>query len=114
MFAQLSLELLLQGVELSLVPIEIVIVRLLGQVSQNLAWRIVEVSWSALGVNSLALISLLLLVWGILGVLGGLSALWRGTVLVSDWWLLLRGGVLFGVSDDWGLGSWLHNLYWLI
>lgn len=48
MFAHLSLELLLQGVELTLVAVEVVVVGLLGQVSQNLAWWVVKVSWSAL------------------------------------------------------------------
>ena len=60
MFAHLSLELLLQGVELTLVSVEVVVVGLLGQVSKDFAWWVVEVSWSSLGVNTLSLISGLL------------------------------------------------------
>ncbi len=44
MFAELGLVLLLQRVELALVAIEIVIVALLSQVTQDLARRIVEVA----------------------------------------------------------------------
>jgi hypothetical protein len=57
MFAHLGLELLLESIELTLVAIEIVVVGLLSEVSQDLAWWVVEVSWSSLGVNTLALIS---------------------------------------------------------
>ena len=56
MFAHLSFELLLQGVELTLVSVKVIVVRLLSQVSEHLAWRVVEVSWSSLGVNALALV----------------------------------------------------------
>jgi hypothetical protein len=48
MFAHLSLELLLKSIEMTLTAIEIVIVRLLGQVLQDFAWWVVEVSWSSL------------------------------------------------------------------
>jgi len=57
MLAHLSLILLLESIELSLVTVETIIVGLLSQMSQNLAWWVVKVSWSSLGVNSLALIS---------------------------------------------------------
>jgi hypothetical protein len=42
--AHLGLELLLEIVELTLVTIEIVIVRLLGEMSHDLAWWIIKVS----------------------------------------------------------------------
>jgi len=68
--AHLGLELLLEIVELTLVTIEIVVVRLLSEMSHDLAWWIVEVSlltvWSEL--------SVLLELW----VLAALAAL--GTV----------------------------------
>jgi hypothetical protein len=57
MFAHLSLEFLLQGVELTLVAVEIVVVGLLGQVSKDFTWWVVKVSWSSLGINTLSLIS---------------------------------------------------------
>ena len=57
MLAHLGLELLLESIELTLVAIEVVVVGLLSQVSQNLAWWVVEVSWSSLGVNALSLVS---------------------------------------------------------
>jgi hypothetical protein len=56
MFAHLSLELLLQGIELTLVAVEVIVIGLLSQVSQDFAGRIVKVSWSSLGVNTLSLI----------------------------------------------------------
>lgn len=43
MFAHLGLVLLLQGVELALVAVEVVIVGLLSQVSHHFAWWVVEV-----------------------------------------------------------------------
>jgi len=61
MLAHLGLVLLLESVELALVAVETIVVGLLSQVSQDLTWWIVEVSWSSLGVNALALISGLLL-----------------------------------------------------
>ncbi len=68
--AHLGLELLLEIVELTLVTIEIIVVRLLSEMSHDLAWWIVEVSlltvWSEL--------SVLLELW----VLAALAAL--GTV----------------------------------
>jgi hypothetical protein len=48
MLAHLSLELLLQGVELALVAVEVVVVRLLSEVPEDLAWWVVKVSWSTL------------------------------------------------------------------
>ena len=41
--AHLGLVLLLEGVELTVVAVEVVVVRLLGQMSHHLAWRVVEV-----------------------------------------------------------------------
>jgi hypothetical protein len=81
--AHLGLELLLQGVELTLIAVEVVVVGLLSQVSEDLAWWVVEVSWSSLGVNSLALVLGLALARGVRVLIGGwLSLLWGGTVLV--------------------------------
>lgn len=60
MFAHLGLIFLLELVELTLVSVEIVIVVLLGEMSKNFTWRIVEVSWSAVSIVSLTLISLFL------------------------------------------------------
>lgn len=48
MFAKLSLILLLECIELSLVAIEVVVVALLGEVPENLRWRIVEVARSTI------------------------------------------------------------------
>lgn len=47
MSAQLSLVLLLQGVELALVAIEVVVVALLSEMTQDLARRVVEVLLAA-------------------------------------------------------------------
>lgn len=60
MFAHLGLIFLFELVELTLVSVEIVIVVLLGEMSKNFTWRIVEVSWSAVSIVSLTLISLFL------------------------------------------------------
>ena len=87
--AHLGLILLLECVELTLVAIEVVVVGLLGQVSEDLAWRVVEVSWTALGVDTLALILGLWLAVGGARVVGRLGALW-GSILVFLWSLLLR------------------------
>jgi hypothetical protein len=56
--AELSLILLLERVELTLVSIEVVVVRLLGQVSEHLLRRIVEIA---------LLLRLILLVLGLAG-----------------------------------------------
>jgi hypothetical protein len=61
MLAKLSLVLLLQSVDLSLVSIEIVIVGLLSQLSNDLSWWIVEVPWSSISINALSLIPRFLL-----------------------------------------------------
>ena len=58
--AHLGLELLLQGIELALSTVEIVIVVLLSEMSKNFTWRIVEVSWSSVGINTFSLITSLL------------------------------------------------------
>ena len=50
MLAHLSLIFLLKCVEMTLTAVEVVIVRLLGQVLQDFTWRVVEVSWSSLRV----------------------------------------------------------------
>jgi len=55
--AELGLVLLLQGVDLALVAVEAVIVRLVGEASKNLAWWVVEVSWSSVGINTFSLIT---------------------------------------------------------
>ena len=48
--AELSLVLLFQSMDLALVAIEVLVIRLLGKLSHDLAWWIVEVPWSAIGV----------------------------------------------------------------
>lgn len=55
-FAHLSLKLLLKCVKLALVTVEVVIIGLLSEVLQNLTRRVVEVPWSSLGIESLALV----------------------------------------------------------
>ena len=57
MLAHLGLEFLLESIELTLIAVEIVVVGLLSEMSQDLAWWVVEVSWSSLGVNALTLVS---------------------------------------------------------
>jgi hypothetical protein len=74
MFAHLGLELLLESIKLTLISVEIVIVGLLSEVSQDLAWWVVEVSWSSLGVNALTLVSRLQ---------AALAGLTRATALVG-------------------------------
>ena len=54
MFAELGLVLLLQRVELALVSIEVVVVTLLSQVSEDLARWVVEVALLAILVLGLA------------------------------------------------------------
>ena len=54
--AHLGLVFLLELVELALVSIEVVVVVLLGEMSEHFARRVVEVSWSALGIEAFSLI----------------------------------------------------------
>lgn len=58
--AHLGLVLLSQSVELGLVSIEVVVVRLLGELSHHFAWWVVKVSWLTVGADTLTLISGLL------------------------------------------------------
>jgi hypothetical protein len=58
--AELGLILLLQSVDLALVSVEAVVVRLIGEASEDLTWWIVEVSWSTIGIKSFSLITSLL------------------------------------------------------
>jgi len=60
MFAHLSLVFLFECVDLSLVSIEVIVVWLIGEAAEHFAWWVVEVAWSAVGVEALALISSLL------------------------------------------------------
>lgn len=55
--AQLSFIFLLQGVELTLVSVEIVIVLLLSKVSHDFSWRIVEVPGSTLCIEAFSLVT---------------------------------------------------------
>lgn len=55
--AQLSFIFLLQCVELALVSVEVVVVRLLSQVSHNFSRWIVEVPGSTLSINTFALVT---------------------------------------------------------
>lgn len=61
MLAKLGLVLLLEGVDLSLVSVEIVIIGLLSQLSNDFSRRIVEVPWSPVGIDALSLVSHLIL-----------------------------------------------------
>ena len=56
--AHLSLELLLHGVELTLIAVEVIVVALLGQMSHDLSWWVVEISLLTVGIK----LSLLVLV----------------------------------------------------
>ena len=60
MFAHLCLVFLFQCVYLALISVEVVIVGLVGKTSKNFAWWVIEVSWSAVGIETLSLISTLL------------------------------------------------------
>jgi len=55
--AELSFVFLLQGVELTLVTVEIVVVRLLGQVPHDLAWWIIEISRPSICIETLTFIA---------------------------------------------------------
>jgi len=55
--AELSFVFLLQGVELPLVTVEIVVVRLLGQVPHDLAWWIIEISRPSICIETLTFIA---------------------------------------------------------
>lgn len=48
MFTHLSFELLLEGIELTLVSVEVVVVRLLGEVSEHFTWWVIKISWPSL------------------------------------------------------------------
>jgi len=99
-FAHLSLVFLLERVDLPLVPIEVVIVWLIGEAAEHFTWRIVEVAWSTVGVETLSLISTLLrLATGASGWILRLAALvWGSWWPIREW----RSGRLTG----WIFGSW--------
>ena len=61
--AQLSFVFLFQRVELTLVSIEIVVVRLLSQMAHHLAWRVIEISWTSLRIKTLGFIARLFTWW---------------------------------------------------
>lgn len=87
MLAQLGLVLLLKCVELALVTIEIVIVALLSQMTQNLGRRIIKVAWSTI------LVTLVVSSLTFLGCIGGLVLLLN--VKVHAFSLNWRGGLSF-------------------
>ena len=95
MFAHLSLELLLKSIELSLVSIEVIIIWLLSQVLQDLTWWVVEVSWSALGIEAFSLI---------LGLWLTLRVEWSWWATLLGWWLTIFFSSLFFL---WSLHAWL-------
>lgn len=68
--AHLGLILLSQSVEFGLVSIEVVIVRLLSELSHHLARWVVEVSWLAIWSNTLSLVSVLASRSTVAGVVG--------------------------------------------
>jgi len=78
MFAHLGLIFLLELVELTLVSVEVVIVVLLGEMSENFTWWVVKVSWSAVSIITLTFISLFL-------GCGSLFSLFSGHFTSSRW-----------------------------
>lgn len=94
MLAHLGLIFLLELVELTLVSVEVVIVVLLGEMSKNFTWWIVKVSWSAVGIVTLAFVSLLL---------ASLGSSFSG-VLTGSRWLDERGSSRLGVLFLGGFG----------
>ena len=87
--AELSLVLLLERVELALVSVEVVVVRLLGQVSEHLLGRIVEIA---------LLLGLVLVVFGLAGAavssVGAFSGRFRLAAFLITGILTLRLGGL--------------------
>jgi hypothetical protein len=61
MLAELCLVLLLQLVAYALVAVEVLEVRLLSQLPEDLAWWVVEVPWASICVKSIALVAWLAL-----------------------------------------------------
>ena len=57
MLTELSFVFLLQGVELALVAVEIIVVRLLSQMSHDLSGWIVEIPWASICIESLCLVA---------------------------------------------------------
>lgn len=74
MLAQLGLVLLFESVELALIAIEIVIIALLSQMTQNLGRRVVKVAWSTI------LVTLVISSLTFLGSIGGLVLLLNSKV----------------------------------
>ena len=99
-FAHLGLELLLKCIELALVTVEIIVVRLLSEVLQDLTRWVVEVSWSTFGVQSLTLI---LRLWLALRVQWSGWAIRTFSRFTISWSLFLWGSwaILFYGWDVW-------------
>jgi len=57
MLAQLSFVFLFERIELTLVSVEIIVVRLLGQVTHHFSWGIVEISWPSISIETLGFIA---------------------------------------------------------
>lgn len=75
MFAKLSLVFLLKCVELSLITVKVVIVALLGQMTENFGWRVVEVA------GSTVLITFIVSSFALLGrITGRLGLLLNGKI----------------------------------
>lgn len=55
--AQLSFVFLFERIELTLVSVEILVVRLLGQVTHHFSWGIIEISWPSICVETLGFIA---------------------------------------------------------
>jgi hypothetical protein len=55
--AELSFVFLFQGVELTLISIEVVVVGLLCQTTHHLSWWIVKISWPSICIETLCLIA---------------------------------------------------------
>ena len=103
MLAHLSLIFLLELVELTLVSVKVIIVVLLGKMSENFTRRIVKVSWSAVSIIAFSFISLFLL-----GRLRGLIF----SVLASRSRLLDEGGssgLAVVILGGFSWGFWFLN-----
>ena len=57
MLTELSFIFLFQGIELSLIAVEIIVVWLLSEVAHDLAWGIIEISWPSISIEALGLVA---------------------------------------------------------
>ena len=57
MLAELSFVFLFQRIELTLISVEIIVVRLLSQMTHYFSWWIIEISWPSICVETLGFIA---------------------------------------------------------